>query len=1367
MTIYLDKTTTWFSWLTSAGFTLFLSAAHARTTVTLPFCIGERLEKKQISATSLASDSLSAVNLCMKPNTVRLIPNASFQPYWYANDGLGGETLIVSGITWTSSAPSIVSVNGSGVFTSGGTLGEATITASWNGLTYLTKVKVVQDFSSPPADKRVVKVAMIMIDPQIPAAGSKRFSETFWPDLGGPMKLAQQTRDSMFSVSGGTIDYQFTEIHQEPTLLTKFGGVLLTVDSMYRLFLDPNWTTLRHVAEDLGQSEFLYNDMLNKYDLCNKSNNHQIDEVWIWAMPFMGLAESNMTGTGAFWINGRVISGNACTDLLPMMGFNYERYAGCALHNFTHRIETTMYKVFNDTVRYVTTSPPYPAGVPKDPLQTFMLYDALETGNAHLGNSHFPPNGAQNYDYANMNNVVTHEPNWKRYPYLFDQTKTVNCTEWGCEYDCGLNFMSYWMRHIPHFKCKDKTGILNNWWSYVIDYNEGKALEAQTANCNCKMFDDEVVAACDHKGAAPWELWISKVQFNTINNASDKFKDFATLGYSDFTNLSTIVSKGQTYELTVTPGLSWSGYLPNVYCRVWIDYNGDNIFQDSELVFQNTNASPFTGNVRIPASAIAGVTKMRVAVKWGGYPDPCETFDKGEVEDYTVNLFGIATKFVNITLQNWSPPQSGSPGQTLSSTFDAVSNGTLPVSSFPVGVFLSSDNIWGPNDQLLGAYTTPPIGIGTAAGLTFPFSIPASIAPGSYFLILRADIADQNPNDNIIVRPFTVQSGAANYCESKGVAPWELWISKVQFNTISNASDKFKDYATLGYSDFSALSTTIPKILPQILTVTPGLSWQGNLPNAYCRVWIDFNNNHIFESNELVFQSVNANPFSGNIVAPFDAIDGPVRMRVAVKWGNFPDPCELFDRGEVEDYTVNLSGVATKWINVKLQNWSAPQSAAPGQTLNSIFDVVSNGTLPVYSFPVGVYLSSDNVWSPNDLLVGAYTTPFIGIGTVAGLSFPFTIPSNVAPGAYFLILRADIADRIPEDNILVQPFVVQSGAANYCASKGVAPWEQWIEQVSIAAVFANSSFPKTGKEGYGDFTQAPTATLARGQGALITISPKASWGADPNNARLFWRVWVDWNNDQVFDDAELIRSAPVNISNGIFLDNQISFTVPATAKLGKTRLRVSMKVGGYPSACETFDRGEVEDYSVNIVNPPGSVQASTVQSDLRAFARKDAVRMEWVQKSDAVVSFDVEKSNTGENFERIATLPSTNIRYYDAYDQTPTEGLNYYRLKMYLQNNETLYSSIQKVDFEKIADFSVFPNPALEEAYIDLKAYTERAVNISISDLSGKIVFNQAIDKATSAPQLLSLTGLANGAYFIRVQTKSKAPQVRKFMIIK
>jgi hypothetical protein len=43
-----------------------------------------------------------------------------------------------------------------------------------------------------------------------------------------------------------------------------------------------------------------------------------------------------------------------------------------------------------------------------------------------------------------------------------------------------------------------------------------------------------------------------------------------------------------------------------------------------------------------------------------------------------------------------------------------------------------------------------------------------------------------------------------------------------------------------------------------------------------------------------------------------------------------------------------------------------------------------------------------------------------------------------------------------------------------------------------------------------------------------------------------------------------------------------TFSVPATAMSGTTRMRVSMAYGVTPQACGTAGYGEVEDYTVSI-----------------------------------------------------------------------------------------------------------------------------------------------------------------------------------------
>ncbi|MBL7934959.1 MAG: T9SS type A sorting domain-containing protein [Bacteroidia bacterium] len=89
------------------------------------------------------------------------------------------------------------------------------------------------------------------------------------------------------------------------------------------------------------------------------------------------------------------------------------------------------------------------------------------------------------------------------------------------------------------------------------------------------------------------------------------------------------------------------------------------------------------------------------------------------------------------------------------------------------------------------------------------------------------------------------------------------------------------------------------------------IQWTKTGANGTACMWIDFNNNGVFESNEMFYQSPNQNGDNINITIPLSsAINVPLkaRLRVYVTPGFSPpsDPCLPYDNlyGETEDYTV-------------------------------------------------------------------------------------------------------------------------------------------------------------------------------------------------------------------------------------------------------------------------------------------------------------------------------------------------------------------------------------------------------------------------------------------------------------------------------
>ena len=75
---------------------------------------------------------------------------------------------------------------------------------------------------------------------------------------------------------------------------------------------------------------------------------------------------------------------------------------------------------------------------------------------------------------------------------------------------------------------------------------------------------------------------------------------------------------------------------------IWIDYNHNNLFTDVGEFVWNSGASGFqvfNGVVNIPATALLGITRMRVRSNYFAPPtSPCLTQTFGEVEDYQINI---------------------------------------------------------------------------------------------------------------------------------------------------------------------------------------------------------------------------------------------------------------------------------------------------------------------------------------------------------------------------------------------------------------------------------------------------------------------------------------------------------------------------------------------------------------------------------------------------------------------------------------------------------------------------------------------------------------------------------------------------------
>ena len=142
----------------------------------------------------------------------------------------------------------------------------------------------------------------------------------------------------------------------------------------------------------------------------------------------------------------------------------------------------------------------------------------------------------------------------------------------------------------------------------------------------------------------------------------------------------------------------------------------------------------------------------------------------------------------------------------------------------------------------------------------------------------------------------------AQYCAATNTDCAFEFITNVTFSTINNNSA-----CDAPYDDFTAQVGDI-----QVGTTITGLiSKSGTVATYVASVYIDWDQNQVFDITTEEIQAVaNATTtgFTFDVTPPAGAVLGQTRMRVRMtQLSNTPNPCGASTRGDLEDYTINLT----------------------------------------------------------------------------------------------------------------------------------------------------------------------------------------------------------------------------------------------------------------------------------------------------------------------------------------------------------------------------------------------------------------------------------------------------------------------------
>ncbi len=149
------------------------------------------------------------------------------------------------------------------------------------------------------------------------------------------------------------------------------------------------------------------------------------------------------------------------------------------------------------------------------------------------------------------------------------------------------------------------------------------------------------------------------------------------------------------------------------------------------------------------------------------------------------------------------------------------------------------------------------------------------------------------------------------------------------------------------------------------------------------------------------------------------------------------------------------------------------------------------------------------------------------------------------------------------------------------------------------------------------------------------------------------------------------------------------------------------------------------------------------------------IELNWATTEEQQLShFVLEKSNDGIHFSELRNVSAKNLATENNYattDISPTQGWNYYRLKIVEKNNKTSYTYIAKVWYEDANEIKISPNPVFDIIHVVLPT---KANEVVIYNTKGEAV--KTIQRPLQIFDL-DLSILPKGIYFLKTNLSKTA----------
>lgn len=676
-------------------------------------------------------------------------------------------------------------------------------------------------------------------------------------------------------------------------------------------------------------------------------------------------------------------------------------------------------------------------------------------------------------------------------------------------------------------------------------------------------------------------------------------------GITTATNQPKIMPLWDDLSTASTGSVSWgvSGTTPNQILVVDFKlYNSSSTSSAYNCRFQvwlyeTTNVIEFVYNAgTTPASFSCGIGGA-TATNYQSVSTGTNTCSASTANDANATWPGSGRSYTFTPCAALSPTLTTAPTSLSGFTY-VLGNGPSTSQSYTI----SGSNLTGSgNITITGSadYEVSSDNITFGSSITFPYgSGTITSQPKTVYVRLKSGLSAGNYNSEVITNAGggapTANVGCSGtvttltYCTSTGGT--SDGITNVTFaginNTTSGTGGPYTDY-TSGTAAAVIQGSTYP--------ITVKVNTGGSYTN-YQTVWIDWNQNGSFADAGETYQigtatnvtngSSSSCPYS--ITVPPGATLGSTRMRVQSKYNSYnTSSCETGFDGEVEDYTVVVSSASPHFtispttLSGFTYVFGAGPSASQSYTISGT-SLTGSGNITI-SGSTDYQVSSDNI-----TFSGSITYAYAG-GIITGQ--PKTVyvrlKSGLSVGNYNNENISNTGGGASSVNVVCSGSVT---SVAYCTNTNTTNTTYYINNFSTTGGTTNITNNNSGfsTNGYGSFLSMTVTQQLNGVvNFSVTGDGISTYG---------FGIWVDWNQDGDFVDA----GEQVFMTTTYVASATGSFTVPAGATLGSTRMRVVTDwLDETPVACPGTAYSECEDYTFVVTSactPPAAPGAITSNS---------------------------------------------------------------------------------------------------------------------------------------------------------------------------